>query len=105
MGEINVKLKKYKEFIYDFYKSMPKSKLILFILLDLFLSFYIVTITFLVYSKISIIAIGLFFIYSFLIFNLIAYGCYKLKDKHIKINRIKEKLNVKTFIISSIVCL
>lgn len=101
---------KYRTFISEFFKDFPKSKKIAFILLNAFLSLYIATTRFLLYSSIfvsntlTVFAIGLWIFYSIVIFNAIIYLCHIFRDRQIHINAFKSKLNIKTFLVYSSIC-
>ena len=90
------------EFVKGFYKDMSKPRRILFTLLCICLSFYISAVTFLAYSEIHVASLLLFFIYAFVFFNLLVFFCHKLKNKYIKVNAEKSKLNKRTFFCSLI---
>ena len=97
-------IKGYMEFVKGFYKDMSKPRRILFTLLCICLSFYISAVTFLAYSEIHVASLLLFFIYAFVFFNLLVFFCHKLKNKYIKVNAEKSKLNKRTFFFCSLIC-
>lgn len=92
------------EFVKGFYKDMSKPRRILFTLLCICLSFYISAVTFLAYSEIHVASL-LLFIYAFVFFNLLVFFCHKLKNKYIKVNAEKSKLNKElSFLLIDLFC-
>lgn len=103
---------KYSNFMNEFFNGFSAEKKIIFILLNAFLSGYIVFTQFFVYSpryvwetKFFLCAVFLSLIYTFLVFNIIVYLFYKFRHIKIEISNIKNKLDKKTFIICSATCL
>lgn len=103
--------KNYLHFMKNFFGSIPKSQIFLFVLLDAFLSSYIVFTRYLAYSTIFISKSHTLccLIFSILIliivFHLLIYICWKLRSFKIRVNNEKSKLNLKLFIISFSICI
>ncbi len=101
---------RYKNFLKLSVEGLSKWRKIVFIVLGILLSGYIVFTRFTVYfeGSFSIVEVlvmgGLSFLYMILAFNVLIFLCSKLKDKHIKINSLQEKLDMRFFFVSFLIC-
>lgn len=100
----------YLQFMKTFFNNISKLEIFLFVLLNTFLSLYIVFTRYVVYSTIFISKIHTLYCLIFslflcvIVFNIIIYICWKLRNFKIQVSKEKSKLSLKLFITCFTIC-